>query len=211
MQGNKLLVTLLMIIVIIGLFTPLAAQSREVQLSGNPSNVRLQNNSDYGFELRFTVDKLHLQSLDTKGGTFDEISIDGFGHTGRIGEAKLPVSSRIVAVPLGAEVRFEILASESVNLSQRDSGLSNQIIPAQASVSKSADYATLPFEKSSVYYASDQLSKNPSFRIEEIGVLRGVRLFQFYFEPVKYNPVSGDLQIITTADIKVDFINPDLV
>ncbi|MDD2544490.1 MAG: C25 family cysteine peptidase, partial [Candidatus Cloacimonetes bacterium] len=211
MQGNKLLVTLLMIIVIIGLFTPLAAQSREVQLSGNPSNVRLQNNSDYGFELRFTVDKLHLQSLDTKGGTFDEISIDGFGHTGRIGEAKLPVSSRIVAVPLGAEVRFEILASESVNLSQRDSGLSNQIVPAQASVSKSADYATLPFEKSSVYYTSDQLSKNPSFRIEEIGVLRGVRLFQFYFEPVKYNPVSGDLQIITTADIKVDFINPDLV
>lgn len=211
MQGKHLFVKLLMAILVISLFSPLAAQGREIELSGNPNQVRLQNSGDYGFELHFSVDKLHLQSVDTKAGAFEEISIEGYGHTGRIGEAKLPVSSRIVAVPLGAELRFEMLSSENMSLSQRDSGLKNPIIPAQAPVSKSADYSTIPFEKNSAYYANNELSKNPIFRLEEIGIMRGVRLFQFYFEPVRYNPVSGDMNIITTVEIRVSFINPDLI
>lgn len=211
MQEKHRLVELLMIMLIIGLFTPLFAQGRDVVISNSPNQLRLQNNSDYGFDLRIAVEKFHLQTVDTKGGSFDEISIEGYGHSGRVGEAKLPVNSRIIAVPLGAEVRFEILAQEKTTLSAKDSGITRGIVPAQASVSKSADYASIPFEKNAAFYARNELSKNPAFSIEEIGIMRGVRLYQFYFEPIRYNPVTHALEITTAADIRVDFVSPDLV
>ncbi|MCD8479225.1 MAG: C25 family cysteine peptidase [Candidatus Cloacimonetes bacterium] len=68
----------------------------------------------------------------------------------------------------------------------------------------------MPFEKNATFYARNELSKNPAFSIEEIGIMRGVRLYQFYFEPVRYNPVTHDLEITTAADIRVDFVGPDL-
>ncbi|MCD8479226.1 MAG: hypothetical protein LRZ88_02690 [Candidatus Cloacimonetes bacterium] len=84
MQEKHRLVELLMIMLIIGLFTPLFAQGRDVVISNSPNQLRLQNNSDYGFDLRIAVEKFHLQTVDTKGGSFDEISIEGYGHSGRV-------------------------------------------------------------------------------------------------------------------------------
>jgi hypothetical protein len=106
MHDKAKLVKLLMITIIIGLFTPLCAQSRTIQLSARPTGLNLHNSNEYGFDLRYTVDKYDLHSIETKAGTFDRIAIEGFGYSTRIGEAELPAASRIVAVPLGAEVSF---------------------------------------------------------------------------------------------------------
>ncbi|MDY0325100.1 MAG: C25 family cysteine peptidase [Candidatus Cloacimonadaceae bacterium] len=210
MQGKSLLTQLLMILIIIGLVGPLAAQTREVNLSANSNQLKLQNSNDFGFELRLSVDKYLLQSVDSKAGSFDEISIEGYGYSSRIGEAQLPMTSRIVAVPLGAQVKFEILSQETRVLDRKDSGITRSIIPAQPSVSKSADLSSIVFERNAAFYARNEFNQTPNFRIEEIGMMRGLRLFQFYFEPIRYNPVTGALEIVSTADIRVEFLNPDL-
>lgn len=210
MQGSAPYVKFLMILLIIGLFTPLAAQGRDIVISNHPSQLKLQNSSDYGFDLHLTIDEYHLQRLDSKAGSFDEISIKGYGFSSRIGEAQLPVASRIVAVPLGAEVHFEILSQEKHVLSSKDSGLLHSIFPAQAPVSKSADLSKIPFIQNAAFYARSEFKQNPTFRMEEIGMLRGLRLFQFYYEPIRYNPVSQALEIVSTAEIKVEFRHPDL-
>ena len=135
---------------------------------------------------------------------------EGYGYSSRIGEAQLPMTSRIVAVPLGAQVKFEILSQETRVLDRKDSGITRSIIPAQPSVSKSADLSSIVFERNAAFYARNEFNQTPNFRIEEIGMMRGLRLFQFYFEPIRYNPVTGALEIVSTADIRVEFLNPDL-
>ena len=210
MHGATHYTKVLMILLIIGLFTPLMAEGRDIVLSNSPNQLRLQNSSDYGFELSISVDKFHLQSTESKAGTYDEISIEGYGFTGRIGEAQLPMTSRIVAVPLGAQVKFEILSQEKRILGKKDSGITRSIFPAQPSVSKSADLSSIVFEQNAAFYARNEFNQTPNFRIEEIGIMRGLRLFQFYFEPIRYNPVTGDLEIVSTADIKIEFLNPNL-
>ncbi|MCB5262059.1 MAG: C25 family cysteine peptidase [Candidatus Cloacimonetes bacterium] len=210
MPGTAKYPKLMMILLIIGLFIPLAAQGRDIVLSNSPSQLKLQNSNDYGFELSISVDKYNLQSVESKAGTFDEISIEGYGFSSRIGQAQLPMTSRIVAVPLSAQVSFEILSQETRMLDRKDSGITRNIIPAQPSVSKSADLNSIIFEQDAAFYARNEFSQNPSFKIEEIGIMRGLRLFQFYFEPIRYNPVSGALEIVSAAEIRVEFLNPDL-
>ena len=210
MHEKMKLVKLLMITVIIGLFTPLCAQSRTIQLSARPTGLNLHNSNEYGFDLRYTVDKYDLHSIDTKAGTFDRIVIEGFGYSTRIGEAELPAASRIVAVPLGAEVSFEIRHQEKKLLTRHENGIIRELLPSQEPVSKSADYNNIVFAKDTYYYTRSALSQNPTFRIEEIGMMRGMRLFQFYIEPVRYNPGTGDVEIVYEADIRIDFSHPDL-
>ena len=210
MHDKAKLVKLLMITIIIGLFTPLCAQSRTIQLSARATGLNLHNSNEYGFDLRYTVDKYDLHSIETKAGTFDRIAIEGFGHSTRIGEAELPAASRIVAVPLGAEVSFEIRHQEKTLLTKQDSGIIRELHPAQESVSKSADYNSIVFAKDASFYSRNTLSMNPTFRIEEIGMMRGLRLFQFFIEPVKYNPATSEIEIVHEAEIRIEFSHPDL-
>jgi hypothetical protein len=83
-------------------------------------------------------------------------------------------------------------------------------MPAQESVSKSADINLIPFEIKEKAYSTNAFSNNELFTIEEIGILRGVRLFMISFEPLRYNPVEESLQLCLEAEIKVTFEGADL-
>ncbi|MFA7543556.1 MAG: C25 family cysteine peptidase, partial [Candidatus Cloacimonadaceae bacterium] len=205
----RFLKTLSMLSLLLAL-CPLLANERSFEFASGESGVRLSNNDDYGFSLDISVNSYTLNELQTKGGLYEQILLEGFAPSNRIGEATLPMLSRIVAVPIGAAIKFRITNQEEIQIAAKDSGLRRQILPTQPPVSKSADYASLVFEKDHSFYARDAFSKNPLFWIEELGYLRGVRLFQFYYEPLRYNPVSGELKISTNTSIRVDFEHPDL-
>ncbi|MDD4309977.1 MAG: C25 family cysteine peptidase, partial [Candidatus Cloacimonetes bacterium] len=166
---------------------------------------------DYGFELQFKLQDYSLEEIQTKAGNFDQISIDGFGFSGRIGEPKLPVYSKLIAVPVGANVQFEFVTRNQQRISGTDTKLKNSIIPAQPSVSKSANPELIPFEQKIAVYNENAYSNSDIFHVEEIGFMRGVRIFRFDYEPIQYNPKTGDLQICNEAYIKVNFLNADML
>lgn len=76
---------------------------------------------------------------------FDELSINGYGYTAKIGEPKLPMQRELIAVPLSATVSYTITGKTERELRSEDSGLKHRLIPAQESVSKSQDPASVPF------------------------------------------------------------------
>jgi len=210
-MNNKSIRLVLMLLAIVLLGTnSFAANVRKVNFSASGNQANLLNNTDYGFELQLQIKDFDTEEISTKAGIFDQISIENYGYSGKIGEPKLPVFSKIIAVPLGAIVSYEIVNRNQLSLSRIDTGLKNRLIPAQPSISKSQDASMVPFELQSTVYNQDKFVGDELFRMEEIGFMRGVRLFRFDYQPINYNPISGELQVCGDAYIKVNFVNPDL-
>lgn len=187
----------------------LSAQVRKLSLSAGSNQARITSQSQSGLELQFSLNEINLEEIQTRGGVFDRLSLEGYTHSQRIGEPQLPMLSKIIAVPLGAELSFEVLGRQTRRMDSSESRLQHRLVPAQESVSKSADPASLTFSMKEEAYSVNELRGGELFRLEEIGYMRGVRLFQFYYEPVQYNPVSGELEICLDASIRVNFTGGD--
>lgn len=186
----------IMLILLIGsILMVLSAQSRDIILNDHKNETTLQSNNEYGFSVLYRVANLTLEKISTQKGDFEQINVAGFGQTHRIGEPQLPSSNRIVAVPLGAKLNFEVLRQQKMQLDPKDSTLKHRIFPAQAPISKSAEPSSINFAYNETIYSQKDLIGKELFSAQEIGIMRGVRLFLISFEPIRYNPQSGDFSM----------------
>ncbi|HPH61709.1 MAG TPA: C25 family peptidase propeptide domain-containing protein, partial [Candidatus Syntrophosphaera sp.] len=202
---------LLLIALTLAFALALSAQTRQLDLSSSANQAVLKNNSDLGFDVNFSVGELKITEVQTKEGTFDELSIEGWGFSNAVGEPKLPLLRRTIAVPLGAEVRLTLNSQSARELDATANKLQNRIIPAQEPVSKSADPATLPFIIKSDLYGRDEFNSRDWVQVSDLGIMRGVRVFALDFYPVRYNPASNSIRVMENLDVRVDFVNPDLL
>lgn len=155
----------------------LIAADRQIDVSKNNNQARLSNNGDLGFDVHYAVGDIAIREVQTSQGPYDEVYLEGWGFTNDVGEPKLPMMRRIISVPLGAEVRHTITSQVTREFDPETSQLKNQIIPAQEPVSKSADPEDIPFLISDAAYSSRGFNDRDWIRIEELGIMRGVRLF----------------------------------
>ncbi len=191
------------------IFVGLVAVDRSVNFTSQSNQILLLNNNPGGFEVEFQLGEYKLIEAQTKGGIFDVLHVDGYAYTNKIGEPNLPLARKIIAVPVGADVRFTFSMRNQMEISASDNRLKNKIMPAQEPVSKSADPAMIPFEYKAGSYSRDTFTDDEVFSVKEIGYMRGVRLFAVDFVPFSYNPVSGSLKVTHQLVARVDFINPD--
>jgi uncharacterized repeat protein (TIGR01451 family) len=117
----------------------------------------------------------------------------------------------IIAVPLGATVRLNINSRSTMELDAASNQLLHRVMPAQEPVSKSADLESIPFVVNEESYSRSGYNSREWVQVEELGLMRGVRVFALDFFPVRYDPVTGSLQVMQSLDLRVDFDNPDLV
>nr|MBP7310570.1 gingipain R [Candidatus Cloacimonadota bacterium] len=209
MISNKLRISLLILALMSIISIVFAANLRPVSFAADGQRVQLLNNSDHGFELSFRVHDYNLETISTKAGDYDQLSIEGYGYSNKIGEPQLPVFSRLIAVPWGAEVNFDIYNRKQLTISKADARLEHQLLPVQPSLSKREDPAQAPFQKNRDSYSRNEFMGNPLFAVEEIGMMRAVRVFRIAYSPLSYNPSSGELQINSEAAIRISFSNPD--
>ncbi len=189
----------------------LAAADRQIFLSGEANQALLTNNGELGFDVQFKVGELKIREIQTKKGTFDELSIEGWAYTNTVGEPQLPMLRKIIAVPIGADVRYTVNSRQQRRLDSVDNQLRHHIIPAQASVSKSADPASVTFALDAKAYGRNGFDGGEPIRITELGFMRGVRLFALDYYPVQYNPLENSLQVLQNLSLRVDFEHPDLL
>ena len=199
---------LLLLVAILTAAFALTAQTRQVELSLAPNQALLRNNSDLGFDVNYSVGELKIMEVQTQEGTFDELSIEGWGFSTEVGEPKLPMLRRIISVPLGAEVRLTLNAQQMRELDSKANTLRNPVIPAQAPISKAA--TTIPFEVNKALYRRNEFNTREWVEVSELGFMRGVRVFALDFYPVRYNPVTNSIRVLENLDLRVDFINSDL-
>ncbi|MBN2828779.1 MAG: T9SS type A sorting domain-containing protein [Candidatus Cloacimonetes bacterium] len=200
---------IILIITAMMLILTVFATQQNIRLDSGRTSTELLRGNNNGLEIGYDIADLNWFGVETPKGTFVEIGITGFTHTSNIGAPKLPMERKIIEVPLNAEVvpSVNVLAQKTITLSEY--GISAKIIPAQAPVPKSADPSTLEFIINQKYYTQTQ-EDYEIVKVHELGILRNARLFAVDYYPVSYNPVNGELTIITEAEVDIAYLNGDM-
>ena len=165
------------------------------------------NVSEYSFELFSAGLELPMPSMveeNTVEGMFLHTDIPGTTTRMEIGSPALPVFSKIIEVPLGAEPQL------SVDLiSKKTLILDNPVYPFQPSLSKSDDPAEAEFHYNKARY-QDDADFGVEYNIKELGFLRDKRLFLLSVSPFIYSPAKSELCYFEKVSVKVVFENADL-
>jgi uncharacterized membrane protein len=183
--------------------------SQQTLLDVHQNEVKLLNSSDSGLEINFELGSIQVETVETKSGNFAQVSAADYILTGEVGMPQVPFAKKIIEVPLGATVEafLNIKSESTINLGNR--GFNYKVKPAQPSVEKCIDKSEVAFEIDEKVYNTNQMITRKNVTVKEIGIMRGTRLFEVNFYPVSYNPVTGDMNIINSAEVTVDFLGAD--
>lgn len=147
--------------------------------------------------------------VSTVKGDFNEIGIPGLYSIGRLGTPKLPAVKKLIEIPHGAEFSVEIKNYSVKEYKLSDYDIIYPIMPVQPSIRKDQNSEDIPFEFDENIYQSDGFLEPQLATLEELGILRGIRLARLTIAPVSYNPVKGVVKVVNDVEVEITFRNTD--
>ena len=143
------------------------------------------------------------------GRDFATLELSGEGFTTVIGEARIPTFSRFVEIPQGAtpELTVESISWQTTSLAALH--LPSSILPVQPSLLK-MEGASVEFTLDDAYYAMNTFLPTTIAEVNVIGELRGRNIALLEIFPVQYNPVSGELRIMTSCELCINLPGSNL-
>jgi len=198
----------LLSLVLMLLLSTLTAQT--IQLTSGANDVRLLSSDDSGLAMQTRLNQLTATPVDTQRGAYTLLSADGWAWSVENGLPRLPQMRKIISVPLGATVSATATVNAQTTVSLTDLGYAAPVFPAQPSVSKSAAPEDVRMVVNNAAYAMNDWQGNPGVQVEELGIMRGLRLFVVTVRPVAVNTVTNQLQVWTDVLVNVQFTGGDM-
>ena len=164
----------------------------------------------------FTVTTPNLfSSIKTVDGEkYTVFSFEGSTHLFREGEPDLPVISQIIEIPLCSDVQVSVSNVQTRNMKLPSVIYNLQpypILPMQPAPCKS-DKGPQPFVMDSTIYSTDAFYSAPAVAwVDIIGTARNCNLAALRISPISYNPVSGQVQLITSMTVTLTYKDVDEV
>ncbi len=195
--------------VVLFAFVATAQQRQIVQLSAAENKLELKGVNPESFSARITVKELGFKTSDLENGVYSLLEVEGMTRPSNVGQAILPVISRLIEVPYGAEIQVNILGYTEELINLDDYGIS-RIEPTQPSYNKSTSVEDQVFVIDEQYYNTDAFETSELIETEIYGIMRGVRMGGITIRPYHYNPVENTLLIYNNLDFEIVFVNADL-
>ena len=120
------------------------------------------------------------------------LSIQGFKYSAKPGEWNLPQSTLMAAVPRNARPSFEIIAEETISVGMP--GVPQRVKPAQG-----AKRGLVEYERQA------QPANQPVFALQELGILRGIRLVRLTFTPFYLDQDHSQWKFAQTLQVRIRF------
>ena len=181
-------------------FVPGASRDVAVDLLASDTSV---------LALDITVPGVTAEDLLTRGGPFVRLSLPSYGHTLAEGEPMLPVIRELVEIPYGA-VPTVTASAAFERLSLESAGVVAPIVPTQPPIEKvPGALESAPFVLSEAAYARNAFGPDELAALGEIRELRGHRFAVLEVNPIRYNPVSGEIEVATQVSVDVRFEGAD--
>ena len=196
------------ILLTLSLALPAFAAISTIPLRGADSELTLLSDRYDTYEYKVSLGSLVASDIATKGGDFTRLQIPGFHLSHIEGAPELPMMNRLLTVPFGATARIEITKVDSRTIDLAEYGITSPIMPAQPSVSKSADLDNLPFIHDAAAYATDKVARE-LVRVVNLGTLRSYDLARLEISPVEYLPRENKLVVHENIEFRVVFDGAD--
>ncbi|HXK82558.1 MAG TPA: C25 family cysteine peptidase, partial [Bacteroidales bacterium] len=181
-----------------------------VSLEPQQTALSIESLSPESFSMKAEISHLDFVNMETEQGTYTSIIFEGMAKPSNVGHPELPVINRLMEVPFGADVHVNIISYDEEIIDLNNIGITNKIIPVQASYAKNSDPSTHIFEKNELVYNTDEFTDNPLVETSISGTMRGVRIGHIQISPFSYNPVSNTLKIYNNLQFEIVFNNADI-
>ncbi len=168
--------------------------------------IKLIENTPENVALSVNLSGIWTDVKSTHKKLFSTISFPEAGVTNIVGMPQLPVIRKMVEIPYGSEinVRCNVINEIAVNL--KGIGANYKILPVQYSIPKiPGAERKIPFVMNNKFYNSNQFYPEKDITYTGPYYYRGHKTIMVEFYPVKYNPYSDTVRIITDADIEITF------
>jgi len=202
----------LLIVSLLLCLTPFYSTQAQTIKTGIPENSALvvKENSETGFIIKNTLAELNFATVITDKGIFTRIELPEYTAGNETGSPQFPVLRNLIDVPEGATVSIKILNSQFKTYALNEIGLIGKLIPVQPPVFKNDESKRELIFNQSVY-SKNQLLALPLVNVEQLGIMRGVRIARLNISPVQYNPVSNTIRVYTNIEAEIHFENADLI
>ncbi len=180
-----------------GLALPAAAEDFHTGLVGT-SGIEATHQSATGVELHHAMSSFSLEPVSVGTELLQKVTLPGVFLPNDAGAPDLPGISRMVAVPQGASVSFEIVSAQTQVYEQV------AIAPAPV-IPREDDDSPLVYEKNPAIFERDAYYPTSPVMLSGVSQMRGVDLVMVGITPFQYNPVTGELLVYTDLKIRIDF------
>lgn len=192
---------------ILCIITPIFAFSENdiaVNIEDAKNQIEITENTYSGFSFNYNFNHLSFMEVKAGGQEFVELIVPGLKKSMNYGSPKLPLISKLIEMPEGANYEIEILSykEKEYNITELTGNI-NPIIPSLPSVSKSQNEVN--FELNQSVYNMDEYYSTGEPTIKGLGKLRGVNMARLSIPVFSYNPVKNILKVKYDLKVKVNF------
>jgi len=160
---------------------------------------------DHSLTINYSLSELKLNNITNEYGTFYRLAIPGHIPESNAGKPEFPVLSRLISVPEGCTCKIKITDVKTSRIRPQRKKIEGVMFPAQVEETKKVQKQKPEFLLDKSLYATRGFIKKDTVTIEHIGKVRGVNLATLQISPVRYNPKSNILKIITSMKIEIIF------
>ena len=155
-------------------------------------------------------ENLHVEDVILQGTPFSVVSIDGFDHSGIIGDPSLPTMRKLIEIPLCQGMDVRITSESHVVIDGATIGVSSPVLPVQSPVCKTKNKNAEGIAYNADVYSSNEFYGCDVVSTESVGIARDRNLAEVVFSPVRYNPVTNQFVVYTEVEAVISFRQPDI-
>jgi len=161
--------------------------------------------SDHSITINYSISELDVASFTDDNGSFYRVIIPGHTPTSLPGKPEMPVFSRLITVPENYTYSIKITEVRSSRIDPGRKKIEGILFPSQEADIKEIGQ-NKPFTIDKASYATREFIKYDTVRIEPVGTVRQKKLANILISPVRYNPHSNQIEVITSMKIEIKFL-----
>jgi hypothetical protein len=160
---------------------------------------------DQSVTINYSISDVNIENITNSTGSYYRIYIPDHIHSVVPGKPELPVFSRLISIPEESGYKIKISEVKSVRLNPSGKKIEGILMPAQESETKEFQQTKPEFKIDKAAYATHGFIESDTVSIEPLGILRNTKLSNLYISPVRYDPHSNILDVITSMKIEIIF------
>jgi hypothetical protein len=204
---NKHTVLVAVLLLLTGSVKGQVSESYRYQLNNDMQNFLVATEGQ-SLIISYSINELNITPVVNEHGSYYRVSVPGHTPTYEPGKPELPVLSRLISVPEGIDYRIRISEVKTRRLHPSAKKIRGILYPAQESETKSAIQRKRQFIIDRALYSSKSLIPADTVSIVPLGKSRNNNLANIVIVPVRYNPRTNSLEVITSMKIEITNIVP---